>query len=178
LNPTHSTPKPLDHVSVTTSTINGSLYPVGSKSLGANRYPPSKKHDTIATKVERLIMFPRIKAVRHIEAYQLELTFTTGETAELDLRNRIVGRGGVFGPLEDIDYFKQVQVDPEIGSLVWPNEVDFCPDVLYSEATGKPLPEFQQPPRMLPNNKARISQSQVTVFPGAAGGQPVVLDLG
>jgi hypothetical protein len=88
-------------------------------------------------------MFPRIKKVRHIEAYRLELTFTNGETAELDFRNRVVGRGGVFGPLEDTDYFKQVKVDSEIGTLVWPNEVDFCPDVLYSEATGKPLPEFE-----------------------------------
>jgi hypothetical protein len=88
-------------------------------------------------------MFPRIKKVRHIEAYRLELTFTNGETAKLDFRNRIVGRGGVFEPLEDVDYFKQVKVDPEIGTLVWPNEVDFCPDVLYSEATGKPLPEFE-----------------------------------
>jgi len=88
-------------------------------------------------------MFPRIKKVRHIEAYRLELTFTNGETAELDFRNRIIGRGGVFGPLEDVDYFKQVKVDAEIGTLVWPNEVDFCPDVLYSEATGKPLPEFE-----------------------------------
>jgi hypothetical protein len=88
-------------------------------------------------------MFPRIKKVRHIETYRLELTFTNGETAELDFRNRIVGRGGVFEPLEDVDYFKQVRVDHEIGTLVWPNEVDFCPDVLYSEATGKPLPEFE-----------------------------------
>jgi len=89
-------------------------------------------------------MFPRIKKVRHIEAYRLELTFTNREMATLDFRNRIVGRGGVFGPLEDIDYFKQVRVDPEIGTLVWPNEVDFCPDVLYSEATKKPLPEFEK----------------------------------
>ena len=88
-------------------------------------------------------MFPRIKKARHIKAYRLELTFINGETAELDFRNRIVGRGGVFRPLEDVEYFKQVKVDPEIGALVWPNEVDFCPDVLYSEATGKPLPEFE-----------------------------------
>ncbi len=45
--------------------------------------------------------------------------------------------------IEEIAYSKQVQVDPEIGMLVWPNEVDFCPDVLYSEATGKPLPELE-----------------------------------
>ena len=88
-------------------------------------------------------MFPRITEVRHIEAYCLELTFTNGEKAELDFRDRIMGRGGVFAPLEEIDFFSQVKVDPEIGTLVWPNEVDFCPDVLYSEATGKPLPESE-----------------------------------
>ena len=88
-------------------------------------------------------MFPRIAEVRHIRAHRLELTFTNGEKAELDLADRIVGRGGVFAPLEDIDFFKKVKVDPEIGTLVWPNEVDLCPDVLYSEATGKPLPELK-----------------------------------
>ena len=80
-------------------------------------------------------MYPRIAAVRHIESYRLELTFTNGEQAELDFRNRIVGHGGVFIPLKDVEFFKRVQVDPEIGTLVWPNEVDFCPDVLYCEAT-------------------------------------------
>ena len=88
-------------------------------------------------------MFPRIVAVRHIEAYRLELTFKNGERAELDFRERVVGRGGVFRPLEDLEFFKQVIVDPEIGTLVWPNEVDFCPDVLYSEATGTPISESE-----------------------------------
>ncbi len=86
-------------------------------------------------------MYPRIAAVRHIEGYRLELTFTDGNKAELDFKKRIVGRGGVFAPLEEIEFFKRVKVDTEIGTLVWPNEVDFCPDVLYSEATGKPLPK-------------------------------------
>ena len=88
-------------------------------------------------------MFPRIVEVRHMEKYRLELTFTNGEKGEVDLRDRIVGRGGVFAPLEDVDFFKRVRVDPEIGTLVWPNEVDFCPDVLYSKATGRPLPEHE-----------------------------------
>ncbi len=88
-------------------------------------------------------MFPRIAEVRHIGNYRLELTFTNGEKAELDLADRIVGRGGVFAPLEDVDFFKKVKVDSEAGTLVWPNEVDLCPDVLYSEATGKPLPELK-----------------------------------
>ena len=41
--------------------------------------------------------------------------------------------------MEDVELFKQVQVDPEAGTIVWPNRVDFCPDVLYSLATGKPV---------------------------------------
>ena len=88
-------------------------------------------------------MFPRITEVRHIEDYRLELTFTDGKKAELDFTGRIVGRGGVFAPLEDAEFFKKVTVDPEIGTLVWPNGVDFCPDVLYSRATGEPLPELK-----------------------------------
>ena len=84
-------------------------------------------------------MFPRVERVRHICDYRLELTFTDGATAELDFRQRVVGRGGVFRQLEDVELFKQVQVDPEAGTIVWPNGVDFCPDVLYSLATGKPI---------------------------------------
>jgi len=84
-------------------------------------------------------MLPRVKAVRHIGEYRLELNFTDGTTSEIDLRGRIAGRGGVFGPLQDIEFFRQVRVDLEAGTITWPNGVDFCPDVLYSLATGKPV---------------------------------------
>jgi hypothetical protein len=85
-------------------------------------------------------MFPRITNVQHIQDYLLEITFADGKKAQLDFKNRIVGRGGVFAALEDIALFQQVQVDEEARTLVWPNGVDFCPDVLYSEATNTPLP--------------------------------------
>jgi len=85
-------------------------------------------------------MLPRITHVKYAGDYRLGLTFSDGVEAELDFRDRVVGRGGVFEPLEDVGFFRQVRVDSEIGSLVWPNGVDFCPDVLYSDATGKPLP--------------------------------------
>ena len=84
-------------------------------------------------------MFPRVNGVRHAGEYRLELSFTDGTTSEIDLRGRIAGRGGVFRPLRDIEFFKQVHVDPEARTIVWPNGVDFCPDVLYSLATGKPI---------------------------------------
>ena len=85
-------------------------------------------------------MFPRITHVTCLEEYYLRLTFSDGVAAELDFRSRIEGRGGVFTPLEDVAFFRRVRVDPEIGTIVWLNEVDFDPDVLYSEATGQPLP--------------------------------------
>lgn len=85
-------------------------------------------------------MFPRIIDVAHLQGYVLHLVFANGEEADLDLEERIVGRGGVFVPLQDISYFAQVTVDPEAHTLVWPNGVDLDPDVLYSEATGTPLP--------------------------------------
>jgi Protein of unknown function (DUF2442) len=84
-------------------------------------------------------MFPRVKQVRHLGGYRLEMSFTDGTNGEIDFEDRVVGRGGVFSPLEDIVFFSQVKVDPEAGTIVWPNGVDLCPDVLYSLATGKPI---------------------------------------
>jgi len=93
-------------------------------------------------------MLPRVRSVRHLKDYELELSFTDGTIAAMDLRNRVAGRGGVFIPLQEVDYFKQVSVDREAGTVVWPNGVDFCPDVLYEEATGT-------------STKAEGSQAQV-----------------
>jgi hypothetical protein len=87
-------------------------------------------------------MFPRITRVRHVKAYELEIGFSDGTVATLDFRGRIAGRGGVFQPLGSTDFFARASVDPEAGTLVWPNGVDFCPDVLYAEATGKDVTEL------------------------------------
>lgn len=87
-------------------------------------------------------MFPRVSGVHHINNYELEISFSDGTVANLDFRNRIVGRGGVFQSLENIKFFAEVAVDREAGTLVWPNGVDFCPDVLYAEATGKDIQEL------------------------------------
>lgn len=76
----------------------------------------------------------RIKAVEYLGEYRLALTFSDGTRAEIDFREKIVGRGGVFTPLEDQRVFKQVAVDLEVGTIVFPGEIDFCPDTLYEEA--------------------------------------------
>ncbi len=83
-------------------------------------------------------MGPRVNRVQYLGDYRLELGFIDGLRKEVDFKERIVGRGGVFRPLADAEFFKQVQLDSEAGTIVWPNGVDFCPDVLYSLATGRP----------------------------------------
>ena len=35
----------------------------------------------------------------------------------------------MFLPLKDVDYFKSVKADGT--TIVWPNGLDLCPDVLY-----------------------------------------------
>src|SRR3712207_3891109 len=82
-------------------------------------------------------MLPRVKAVRHIDGFRLRLTFTDGTSSDLDFRSRVDKRGGVFMPLADESYFRQVHISPEAGTIVWPNGVDFCPDVLHAWAAGR-----------------------------------------
>ena len=69
-------------------------------------------------------MYPRIKSVQHMADYQLQIEFTSGEQGTVDLRGHVVGCGGVFSPFEDVDFFRQVKVDAESGTLVWPNGVE------------------------------------------------------
>jgi hypothetical protein len=81
---------------------------------------------------------------RVLDAYCLAITFSDGVCGVVDLSNRILGRGGVFGPLEDPRFFRQVRVDRELGTIVWPNEADFCPDLLYRWAAGEPVPRPEE----------------------------------
>jgi hypothetical protein len=44
-----------------------------------------------------------------------------------------------FAPLEDTAYLARVRVNPDIGTICWPNGADLDPDVLYSAITGEPI---------------------------------------
>jgi hypothetical protein len=69
-------------------------------------------------------------AVECLDGFRLVLTFEGGERREIDL-GPILSFKGVFEPLRDPDYFRQVGVNPDVGTIVWPNGADVCPDVLY-----------------------------------------------
>ncbi|HBG05467.1 MAG: hypothetical protein A2075_05535 [Geobacteraceae bacterium GWC2_58_44] len=80
-----------------------------------------------------------VVAVEVIEGHELQLTFEDGLTARIDMDRIVASFEGVFAPLLDPVFFSQVKVDPELGTIVWPNGADICPDVLYSFASGKPI---------------------------------------
>ena len=81
-------------------------------------------------------MYPEIVGVRVVGVYALELTFADGSCGLVDLASVIVGKGGEFEALNDPMVFAQVRVDPESGTIVFPNGVDLDPDVLYEKAHG------------------------------------------
>jgi len=79
-------------------------------------------------------MYPRIVAVEARKPYAVELTFADGSTGRVDLSSWIVGGLGLVEDLNDPGFFARVRIDPESGTIVWPNGVDVCPDLLYEEA--------------------------------------------
>jgi Protein of unknown function (DUF2442) len=44
---------------------------------------------------------------------------------------------GVFVPLKDRHEFLKVRVNPEWGTICWPNGADLAADVLYAKVAGK-----------------------------------------
>ena len=87
-----------------------------------------------------MILNRRISAVRPLEPFSVELTFTDGTVGVAQLDRWIVGHTGVFELLNDPAFFRQVTVDPDAGTIVWPNGADLCPDVLYDAARPHALP--------------------------------------
>lgn len=89
-------------------------------------------------------MLKDITAVQPLDGYSLELTFEDGVSGIVDLTD-LIPFEGVFAPLQDRNYFLQVWVNPEIGTICWPNDADIDPDVLYAMVTGEPIPDFPMP---------------------------------
>ena len=87
-------------------------------------------------------MLKDIVEVQPLEDYHLRLRFEDGAEGVVDV-SQIIEFAGVFAPLQDREFFIKVYVNPELGTICWPNEADIDPDVLYSIATGEPLPQLE-----------------------------------
>lgn len=75
----------------------------------------------------------RVSSVQPVDDFVVRLSFTDGTVRDVDLAPFLWGP--VFEPLrEDPELFRQVRVDYELGTIVWPNDADLDPDVLYETA--------------------------------------------
>jgi len=77
-----------------------------------------------------------VVAVEVLEGYRLRLRFDDGAQGEIDVA-RHAGFDGVFAPLKDPAFFRQVRVDSDLGTICWPNGADLAPEVLYEVAVGR-----------------------------------------
>jgi hypothetical protein len=83
-------------------------------------------------------MLVDIVEVRPLERHRLFLRFADGVEGEIDL-DTIVRWEGVFAPLRAPDRFAEVRVNPDLGTIVWPNGADIDPDVLHAAVTGRSI---------------------------------------
>lgn len=74
-----------------------------------------------------------------LDQLRLRIRFDDGVEGVVDV-GTLLPLTGVFAPLADHPYFSQVRVNPELGTLCWPNGADLDPQKLYSVVTGSPLP--------------------------------------
>ena len=71
----------------------------------------------------------RLRSVSVVDGLSIRVTFTDGTEKVIDLTPYL--EGPVFEPLKrDPALFRSVSVDPELGTIVWPNGADIDPDVL------------------------------------------------
>ena len=72
------------------------------------------------------------KSVRYISDYKLEILFSDGLSAVVDLEGELYGP--LFGRLKNPDLFRRAIANPDTHTVEWPNGTDFAPEYLYELA--------------------------------------------
>ena len=67
----------------------------------------------------------------------LRLLFSDGTVGDVDFTDE--RWTGVLEPLNDPEYFAQVRIDAEAGTIAWPDGIDLAPEPLYEQAHAHPL---------------------------------------
>lgn len=71
----------------------------------------------------------KVVAFEIVGPHSLRVEFDDGTAQVIDFGPIL--RGELYGPLEDERLFRQVEIDPEVHTLVWPTGADFDPAVLH-----------------------------------------------
>lgn len=92
-----------------------------------------------------------ITAVAVVGEFRLRLTFDDGTVGEVDFADR--EWRGVLKPLTDPAYLSRVRVDPELGTVAWPDASIWLPSPSTRKHAGialsRLLPLAASPPRGL-----------------------------
>jgi hypothetical protein len=80
---------------------------------------------------------PVVAGVAVVGDRVLRLLFSDGTVGDVDLSGE--RWTGVLSSVNDPAYFAEVTVDPEAGTLVWPDGIDLAPEPLYEQARAHPL---------------------------------------
>ncbi len=78
--------------------------------------------NTIPTVVGVAVPRPHLMRLLFDDGVVRDVQFMPGEAS-----------GTLVEPLDDPDYFAQVRVDPDAGTVVWPNGLDLAPEVLHGD---------------------------------------------
>lgn len=70
-----------------------------------------------------------VKKAEPLDGHRLRLEFTDGAIGDVDCSFLL--ESGLGAELRDLSYFRQVTVDPDLRTVVWPNGLDPAPDLLY-----------------------------------------------
>jgi hypothetical protein len=81
---------------------------------------------------------PRVTEVSVPKDRVLRVSFDDGLTGDVDLSDA-VGRGPMFEPLHDPEFFAQVKVDAGTHTVSWPWGLDLDPEALHEQAARKPV---------------------------------------
>jgi hypothetical protein len=80
---------------------------------------------------------PVVVGVAVLGEHVLRLLFSDGTVGDVDFtQERWIG---VLEPLNDPEYFAQVRIDTEAGTIAWPDGIDLAPEPLYEQAHAHPL---------------------------------------
>ncbi len=73
----------------------------------------------------------RVTSVQPLADYRLRVAFNDGVERDVDCAFLLHGTLGE--PLRDPEYFRQVRVDDEARTAVWPNGLDPAPELLHDD---------------------------------------------
>lgn len=78
----------------------------------------------------------RVTSVFPTRTFKLILEFDKKEYRVLDVKRFLRDDKGLLADIrDDVELFMSVSVDTIAGTVTWPNEVDFDPEVIYKNST-------------------------------------------